>query len=655
MKERASPLFILVAIITAIAALYIAKEILLPIALAILLTYLLTPLADRLECYRIPRVPAVLLVVTFAFAILGGLTWVVANQLIDLTTQLPAHERNLIDKIESIRPSSPTFARVGKTLTDLREVLTHGVDKKRQPNDSKLKENDDPQAQSPAQPNSAANGNESPDRAAATKAIESLATAAIEPDAATATPADNTVAVKVVEMPPSPLQQLQSWLGPLVAPLTGAGMVVILVLFLLLDRENQRARFIQLFGRSHLHATTEAVHDVASRVGRYLRALFLINAGYGAAVGIGLWFIGVPGAAMWGTLGFALRFLPYIGPWIAATLPIIVSVATSAGWTQPLLVLGWYLLVELIANNVVEPLAYGNTTGVSTVGVIIAAIFWTWLWGPLGLILSVPMTVCLLVAARYVPQLRFLTVLFADHPPQTSAERIYQRLLAFDYNEPRKLADRHLKENSLATFYDDILVPALVLAEQDRHSDLLNEEQTEFVLESAEDLIAELDESAHRTDTTASKSADASHREEIAPNTSSARVLCIPLRDEADELASRMLVQLLTAAGFQADAGAAKSLTSELVDQVAESDSDIVVISVLPPIAPRDSRLLWRRLRARYPHLPIVIGFWTATNEKQSLAEPVADASSRVVTNLADAVTAVRAIALHTTPVAKTA
>lgn len=655
MKERVSPLFILVAIITAVAALYIAKEILLPIAMAILLTFLLTPLADRLERYRIPRIPAVLLVVTFAFAILGGLTWVVANQLIDLTTQLPAHEKDLIDKLESIRPNSPTLARVGKTLTDLRDVLTNGRDKKQQPDRAASTNGDKVQPQESSAAAPASDKDESSDRSAATKAIESLATAAIAPDSTAAAAADQTVAVKVVEMPPSPLQQLQSWLGPLVAPLTGAGMVVILVLFLLLDRENQRARFIQLFGRTHLHATTEAVHDVASRVGRYLRALFLVNAGYGAAVGIGLWFIGVPGAVMWGTLGFALRFLPYIGPWIAATLPIFVSVATSAGWTQPLLVLGWYLFVELISNNVVEPLAYGNSTGVSTVGVIIAAIFWTWLWGPIGLILSVPMTVSLLVTARYVPQLRFITVLFADEPPLTPAERIYQRLLAFDYNEPRKLAERHLKENSLAAFYDDILVPALVLAEQDRHSGLLNEEQAEFVSESAEDLVAELDETADHIAASSPKADDRKDKEMVVAGLPSARVLCIPLRDDADELASRMLVQLLKEAGFDADAGAAKSLTSELVDQVAESDSDIVVISVLPPIAPRDSRLLWRRLRARYPNLPIVIGFWTATNEKQSLAEPVADASSRVVTTLADAVTAVRAIALHTTPVAKTA
>ena len=190
---------------------------------------------------------------------------------------------------------------------------------------------------------------------------------------------------------------------------------------MLLDRENQRSRFVQLFGRSHLHATTEAMHDVAHRVGRYLRMLFLVNAGYGVAVAVGLWVIGVPGAIMWGVLGFSLRFLPYLGPWIAATLPILVSIATADGWTQPMLVVGWYIVVELISNNVVEPLVYGSTTGVSTVGVIISAIFWTWLWGPIGLILAMPMTVCLVVAARYVPQLRFITILLADQPPLSPA------------------------------------------------------------------------------------------------------------------------------------------------------------------------------------------------------------------------------------------
>ena len=268
--------------------------------------------------------------------------------------------------------------------------------------------------------------------------------------------------------------------------------MIVLVLFILMDRENQRSRIVQLFGRSHVHATTEAIHDMARRVGRYLRTLFLINAGYGLTVAIGLAIIGVPGAIMWGVLGFSLRFLPYIGPWIAAVLPTLVAIATTDGWKTPILTAGWYIVVELIANNVVEPLVYGSSTGISTVGVIISAIFWTWLWGPIGLILAMPMTVCLLVATRYVPQLKFINTLLADHPAATPGERIYQRLLAFDDREPTKLAVKHVKETSLAGFYDDMLLPALVMFEHDRHGELLNDEQSAFVLEATEDLITDL-------------------------------------------------------------------------------------------------------------------------------------------------------------------
>jgi methylmalonyl-CoA mutase cobalamin-binding subunit len=361
---------------------------------------------------------------------------------------------------------------------------------------------------------------------------------------------------------------------------------------------------------------------------------------------------------MWGVLGFSLRFLPYIGPWIAATLPILVSVATADGWTQPLLVAGWYIVVELVSNNIVEPLVYGSTTGISTIGVIFAAIFWTWLWGPIGLILSVPMSVSLLVAARYVPQLKFLTILLADLPPASPAERVYQRLLAFDYHEPLKMARAELKEGTLTRYFDEVLLPALVMAEQDRHADLLNDDQATFVIEAAEDIIEELNENAERRrprketcDQGKMNLGDAN----AAPETPTTRVLCIPLRDEADELAARMLAQLLTDAGFQAHSGTADSLTSERVDQVAASESDIVVISVLPPIAPRDSRLLWRRLRTRYPHLPIVVGFWTAVSDKEALAEPVGDANSRVVTTLGEAVAGVRGIAATVQPATKTA
>jgi hypothetical protein len=459
----------------------------------------------------------------------------------------------------------------------------------------------------------------------------------------------SAVEVRVVEMP---LAQIQSWLGWLAAPLTTVGMVIVMVFFMLLDRENQRNRLIQLFGRSNLHRTTEAIHDAGHRIGRYLRMQFLINAGYGLTVAAGLWLIGVRGAVMWGVLGFCLRFLPYVGPWIAAVLPILVSVATSPGWTQPLLVIGLYIVLELLLNNVAEPLLYGDSIGVSTVGVILAAIFWTWLWGPIGLVLAMPMTVCLVVTARYVPQLRFITVLLADQPTLTPSERLYQRLLAFDYNEPLRIARKHVKSSTLASFYDDMLIPALVIAERDRHAGVLNDDQEEFLHEAAADLVEELGEEATKT-SQLSIQPDASAAMKLTSNAESpestsftqARILCVPLRDQADAAAAQMLAQLLAMDGFQVHTDAPESLSGEVVEHVAELASELVVISILPPIAPRDSRLLWKRLRNRYPSLPIVVGYWNSAHSTDPLEPPESDAQTRIATTLADAVAMVRSTA----------
>jgi predicted PurR-regulated permease PerM/methylmalonyl-CoA mutase cobalamin-binding subunit len=621
-KDRSSsPLFILVAMITAVAALYFAKAILLPLALAILLCFLLTPLANRLERWHIPRIVSTILVVALCVAVMGGLGYVVTNQLVELSAKLPEHKQNLLDKVRSIRPSK-TIARVSETLSDLRQEIVDG-DKAATNENAGQPENQPPPAGSA--PNSA-------------------------PPPSYVQPFEISYDTL--------LQLMQSWLSALVAPITTAALVMILIFFILLDRENQRSRLVQLFGRTHLHTTTEAIHDVAKRVGRYLRMLFVVNATYGIAITLGMSLIGLPGAIMWGVLAFSLRFLPYLGPWIAAVMPIIVSIAISPGWTQPMLVAGWFIIIELISNNVVEPLLYGSSIGMSTVGVLVAAIFWTWLWGPIGLILAMPMTVCLIVGARYVPQLRFITVLLADQPPLTPAERVYQRLLSYDYQEPLKIAQKHIKDSSLARFYDDVLAPALCMAEEDRYDDLLSEDQAAFVLEAADDLVQELGDEAF-----AAVSAQADGPIEPLPATNVApkrehagtRVLCIPLRDHADEISSHMLAQLLVAEGFDVATEGAKALTSEVVDRVAESKSDIVVISILPPIQPRDSRLLWKRLRARYPNLPIVVGIWTRSQSKDSLAAPSNELTSKVVTTFSEAITLVRALAAQHNPAAKTA
>lgn len=641
--RRFSPLFILMAVIAVITALFVAKQILLPIALAVLLSFLLTPVANRLERWRVPRVPAVVLVVLLAFVLMGIIGWIVTDQLVALKNELPNHRAKIAEKGRAVQALLRDFRKVGEDLTP--EVENEDAENADAPTEALT----DEQQATPVRQLDRLTAEDAPD--SPRDAIAERAANVIEDVAETGDPpsrGQDAVPVKVVAMPPSPLTQAQAWLGPLVAPLTSAGMVIVLVFFMLLDRENQRNRFIQLFGTQNLHSTTEAMHEATARVGRYLRMQFLINACYGVAVAVGLYFIGVPSAIMWGVLGFTLRFLPYLGPWLAAVLPLLVSLAVSDGWTQPLIVIGMYIVYELILNNVAEPLLYGSSTGVSTVGVIIAAIFWTWMWGPVGLILSMPMTVCLVVMARYVPQLRFVTVMLADQPPLTPAERIYQRLLAFDDIEPIKLGRVHLKTSPLVKFYDDVVIPALSLAERDRHSGLLNEEQEAFIQEASVDLVDELGETvfaAQAMGVAESDAADTNGRGASEDTTTSARVYCIPLRDEADEATSRMLAQLLKAEGFQVDSGAAGTLTSEAVDRVAENESDIVVISVLPPIRPRDSRLLWKRLRQRYPKLPIIVGYWLGSNATESLLPPPGDDASKVATTLAQAVALIRSTA----------
>ena len=655
-KDRnSSPLFILVAMLTALAAMYFAREILLPIALAILLSFLLTPLVARLERWRFPRAVAVILVVAMSFAVLGGLGWIVTDQVVALSRELPEHEQNLRVKFRWLQPDSPLVRKVSSALN----WVTH-TGKSAPGAATKLQSENKPAATdiapSPAEPASSEKNiakEPSPLETGAKQFEE--AKKAVEP------PAEReAIPVRVVHTSPSPVELIQGWLGPIISPFVTAFVVIVLTLFMLLDREGQRSRLIQLFGRSHFHATTEAVHDVTKRVGRYLRSLFLVNAGYGFVIALGLQILGVRGAILWGVLAFVMRFLPYLGPWIAAAVPILISIAMSSGWTQPLLVFGWYVLVEIVVYNFIEPFVYGSIIGVSTVGIFVAALFWTWLWGPIGLVLAMPMTVCLLVAARYVPQLRFLTILLADDPPQTTSERIYQRLLAFDYHEPLKLAHKHLKESSRVSFYDDVLIPALRMAEHDRHGDALNEEQARFVIEAAEDLVDDLGEFPAVTvplDSNSETVVDAranpgQTKDDDAPH---ARILCVPLLDEADEAASRMLAQLLLAEGFDVDMQGTKRLTSEVVERVADSESDIVVISVLPPIGPRDSRLLWKRLRSRYPSLPIVVGFWTGANIKDDLPVPENDLVSKVATTLGEALAIIRAMAAQQNRSAKSA
>ena len=622
-----SPLLTLASIVVAITALHLAKEILVPLALAIFLSFLLTPLADRLEGWGLGRIPSVISVVAVTFVILGFLGWIVTSQLVDLSVQLPDWKDEIVEKIQELKPDSEVLDKVTQTIDEVSKKVSE---------------------EKPAKP-------EEPD-AAGSKANESADGSAGEPSEETglldrltrqikAPAKQEPMDVRVVGLPPSPLEQIQNWLGPIVAPLSAAGIAVVLVIFILLKREDQRNRLLQLFGASNLHASTEALTDVTERVSKYLRMQFLINAGYGICVGVGLAAIGVPSAITWGVLSFSLRFLPYIGPWLSAIMPLTVSLATSTGWTEPMFVAGLFVVLELLVNNVAEPMLYGRSTGVSGVGVIIAAIFWTWIWGPIGLVLAMPLTVCVVVMAKYIPGIQFLSVLLGDQSALSAPERIYQRLLAGDCDEAAEHAGAAVAGRSLSQAFDEGVIPALIMAENDRHAGRLHDEQAVLVHETARDLIDELDESSAASEAENEVSLT---DERPSQDRSPLRILCIPLRDQADDIGSAMLGKLLVREGVIVEQGAVSALTSELVDSVETLHVDLVILSIIPPLPPRSSRLLCRRLHDRYPQLPVVIGYWGG-GKAEEIRRRLADDQSEIVTTLGDAVERVRAIAARPT------
>ena len=634
-----SALFTLAAILTAIAALHFAREILLPVALAILLSFLLAPLAERLESWHLGRIPSVLAVVSIAFVVLGLLGWVVTSQLIDLSSNLGQYRENIVAKVKTVTQGSSIFKGVTDTVEDVKAAM--GEDKEKASGDASAGESSEAANSANATGESKEGGDSAEGQDDPTGIMARILSAS---NGLSANKGD-AVEVKVISMPPTPLAQVQGWLGPLMAPLTGGGMVIVLVLFMLLQREDQRNRLIRLFGANNIHATTEALTDIVNRVSRYLRMQFLINAGYGLCVGAGLALIGLPNAVMFGVLSFSLRFLPYIGPWISAVLPVAVAFAVTNGWTTAILVVALFVVLELLVNNVAEPLLYGSSIGVSGVGIIIAAIFWTWIWGAIGLVLAMPLTVCLVVMARYVPALRFITVMLGDQPTLTTEERIYQRMLALDDEEVRELAEKQLETESTTEFYDNALIPALRLAEIDREAGVLSDEQQATIQEVARELIIELGEREEARDEQAAPLEAAASAE--SPR---ARVLCIPLRDEADKTAGLILAQLLDAAGAEAVIAPHTSLTSERVASVVEIEADLVIISVLPPLPQRDSRLLCRRLRRQYPSLPIIVGFWEGAGTRESHQLLAAKGDGEIVTTLAEAVDRARAIASRATP-----
>ncbi len=583
-----------------IAALYFGRELLTPIALAALLTFLLTPLVSRLQRF-IGRIGAVLVIVGLMFTLTVGAGWVLTRQIVDLGSRLPDYKENIRVKIKSFElPSGGAFTKLSEAFDDLKKDIP-GL-----------------------------NGDAGRKTEAGIQALEPQADR--EP-----------IPVEVVSSPTQSVIELSRLIiAPVVGPLGTAALVLLLVIFMLLKREDVRNRLIRLIGQGRIGLTTGAMDDAAGRVSRYLVMQLVVNVTYGMALALGLWLIDIPNAILWGTLAAVLRFIPYVGPWIAAVFPVVLSLAVSTNWWAPALTVGLFIVLELLSNNVMEPWLYGSSTGVSSLALIIAAVFWTYIWGPVGLVMSTPITVCMAVMGRHIPRLAFLNILLSDEEALTPAEDCYHRLLRTGGQDELELAESYLRTHTLTDFYDSMLVPALITGERDHHRGALDKDQINQLETATGDLLEEIEERLPGI---------AKVEEAAADLPTPCEVFCMPAKGERDRLAGEMLAQLLRRQKIQVTSGPANLTAAERAGVVAETEADIVCISVTEPTTISQARYLCAKVRAAAPERKILIGLWGTislpTDTEKALIDAGADA---IVKNIAAANTAIRKIALALDP-----
>jgi predicted PurR-regulated permease PerM len=573
-----------------VAVLYFARDVMIPVAVALLLTFLLTPLVHRLEHLRVPRVPAVLLTVGLAFALVAGIGWIISNQATDLAIRVSSYQSDIERKIQNFHRSfgHGALAKASESITQMaQEVATS----------------------QPSEPSGSATW------------------------AARGTP-DNPVSVEIKSAPATSTGfKILGDLLEYVAPMGQSVIVVVFAVFMLIQREDIRDRVIRLMGHGRLSVTTRALDDAATRVSSYLLAQGGLNAVIGIVVAIGLYLIGVPNAPLWGLLCALLRFIPYVGVWIGAIFPIILSFVVPDGSyaARPFLTIGLFVAMEVVAANFIEPVLFGSRTGVSPLAILVAAVFWTWLWGGIGLLLSTPLTVLLAVAGKYVPQLEFLDVLLGDQPVLTPPERYYQRLLAEDPEEAEDLLEEFEKTRSPAELYTQIMLPAMKMMERDHRRGVLDESERNIIFQvmrsQAETLPTSPRHIAAKTDTPPLISRDCT-----------IRILCLPARDAADEIAGMLLVNLLNIQGYCATCAATGILASEVVDSIETSKADLAVVSSSPPGAISHARYLCKKIRARFPEIPLLVGAWNSDDNIERLQKRLSpDPGIRLVTKLEDA------------------
>ena len=610
-KNLARLLGVVVAV-AIVGTLYFARVVLIPFTLAVLITFVLTPVAKLLERMHFGRLVSTLIVVVLSFIAVGAVGWTVTQQFSQVMNQLPDYRSNIRQKIETLHWSKNTaLNNASDTMNEISKDL----------------------AAPPGHPDGS-----------------------LPATTRSSTPTrQRPMPVEIVKSPTLPLESVESILGLLAT----FCIVVVLTFFMLIRRENLRNRLISLAGQRSLYVMTQAIDDATARVSRYLRLQLLVNICYGAFIGTCLYFIGIPGALLWGVMVGLLRFLPYIGPPLGGIMPLLLSFAIFDGWIKPLETFGLFVVTEVVVSNFIEPMLYGAYTGISSMAILLAAIFWTAIWGPVGLVLCTPLTVCVVVIGRHVPSLGFLTVLLGDEPTLTPDSRYYQRLLAMDHEEAKHVLENYLQDKPLEELYDSVLVPALSLSERDRHRDRLDQPSAEFITSNTRRIVAELfaerrQELAHLApDITLEPNGTARQTdspETLATRRRTPKIVCIPARDEADEIVATMLRQLLERAGYTAES-IALARTSTMVMQTVQAAPDVICISALPPYALAHAKSLYSQLRAHLPEKDILLGLWNYPGDLDRLAARVGVAEHhRVAVSLKQALSEIAAQSLPEQP-----
>ena len=571
-----------------VAALYLGREIFVPVALAILLSFVLAAPVRLMQRLHAPRALAVVGVVLFAFAIIFALGSVIATQLNGLAGDLPKYQTTILSKIQSVRGvagGSSTLERAAGMLQDLGKEL------------------DKPKSVAPANPLTSG----------------------------TPTPGVKPVPVEVLQPDPGALESLRSLIAPLVSPLATTGIIVIFVIFILIQREDLRNRLIRLAGSHDLQRTTAALDDAAARLSRLFLNQLMLNTGFGVLIGTGLWLIGIPSAALWGILAAVLRFVPYIGSIIAAAFPLALAVAVDPGWWMLAWTAALFFVIEPLVGQVVEPLLYGRTTGLSPVAVVVSATFWTALWGPIGLVLATPLTVCLVVLGRHVERLSFLDVMFGDRPALSPPEIFYQRMLAGDPTEAAEKAEQFLKERSLAAYYDEVAIKGMQLAQSDFDRAALDQTRLARIRDTVVEFVEDLSEQDEGRPVGNDRTVDAeavdaveavalaSDQPDIPVLDAAAvaerfrggnAVLCIGGRTRLDEAAAIMLAQLCRAHGVGSRVEGPEALSTANIFRLDTSGVALVCLSYIGVTSPAHLRYAVRRLRRKLPQASIMVGCW---------------------------------------------